>query len=49
MLYPAQDYLDSAPHMAVFPGAAIFLTVWSSNFLNINCIGDGLQDNLDAN
>ena len=44
MLYTAQDYLDSAPHMAVFPGAAIFLTV-----LSINFIGDGLRDNLDAN
>ena len=44
MLYAAQDYLDSAPHMAVFPGAAIFLTV-----LSINFIGDGLRDNLDAN
>lgn len=44
MLYTAQDYLDSAPHMAIFPGAAIFLTV-----LSINFIGDGLRDNLDAN
>jgi peptide/nickel transport system permease protein len=44
MLYTAQDYLDSAPHMAIFPGAAIFLTV-----LSINFIGDGLRDNLDSN
>lgn len=44
MLYTAQNYLDSAPHMAVFPGAAIFLTV-----LSINFIGDGLRDSLDAN
>ena len=44
MLYTAQDYLDSAPHMAVFPGAAIFLTV-----LSINFIGDGLRDGLDPN
>ncbi len=44
MLYTAQDYLDSAPHMAIFPGAAIFLTV-----LSINFIGDGLRDKLDSN
>lgn len=44
MLYTAQDYLDSAPHMAIFPGAAIFLTV-----LSINFIGDGLRDRLDSN
>ncbi len=44
MLFTAQDYLDSAPHMAIFPGAAIFLTV-----LSINFIGDGLRDTLDPN
>ncbi|MEM1252237.1 MAG: ABC transporter permease [Cyanobacteria bacterium P01_H01_bin.21] len=44
MLYTAQNYLDSAPHMAIFPGAAIFLTV-----LSINFIGDGLRDTLDVN
>lgn len=44
MLFTAQDYLDSAPHMAVFPGSAIFLTV-----LSINFIGDGLRDRLDPN
>ncbi|MEM9264758.1 MAG: ABC transporter permease [Cyanobacteria bacterium P01_F01_bin.13] len=44
MLFTAQDYLDSAPHMAIFPGAAIFLTV-----LSINFIGDGLRDRLDPN
>ena len=44
MLFTAQDYLDSAPHMAIFPGAAIFLTV-----LSINFIGDGLRDKLDPN
>ncbi|MGJ3246155.1 MAG: ABC transporter permease [Elainellaceae cyanobacterium] len=42
MLYDAQGYLDSAPHMALFPGLAIFLTV-----LSINYIGDGLRDALD--
>ncbi|MEO0867080.1 MAG: ABC transporter permease [Cyanobacteria bacterium J06642_11] len=44
LLFTAQDYLDSAPHMAIFPGAAIFLTV-----LSINFIGDGLRDRLDPN
>ena len=42
MLFDAQDYLTSAPHMALFPGLAIFLTV-----LSINYIGDGLRDALD--
>jgi len=43
MLYDAKDYLDIAPHWALFPGAAIFLAV-----LAINFIGDGLRDALDA-
>ena len=42
MLYDAQNYLASYPHMAIFPGLAIFLTV-----LSINYIGDGLRDALD--
>ena len=42
MLFDAKDYLTSAPHMALFPGMAIFLTV-----LSINYIGDGLRDALD--
>lgn len=42
MLYDAQNYLTSAPYMAIFPGLAIFLTV-----LSINYIGDGLRDALD--
>jgi peptide/nickel transport system permease protein len=42
ILYDAKDYLDIAPHWALFPGAAIFLTV-----LSINFIGDGLRDTLD--
>jgi peptide/nickel transport system permease protein len=42
VLYDAKDYLDIAPHWAMFPGAAIFLTV-----LSINFIGDGLRDALD--
>ncbi len=42
MLFQAKDYLDTAPHMAFFPGLAIFLTV-----LSINYIGDGLRDAFD--
>ena len=42
MLYDAQNYITSAPHMAIFPGLAIFLTI-----LSINYIGDGLRDALD--
>ena len=42
LLYDAKDYLDIAPHWALFAGAAIFLTV-----LAINFIGDGLRDALD--
>jgi peptide/nickel transport system permease protein len=42
MLFDARDYLSVAPHMAIFPGLAIFLTV-----LSINYIGDGLRDAFD--
>ena len=42
MLYDAQNFLTSAPHMALFPGLAIFLTVLSLNYL-----GDGLRDAFD--
>ena len=42
ILFDAKDYLDIAPHWALFPGAAIFFTV-----LTINFIGDGLRDALD--
>jgi peptide/nickel transport system permease protein len=42
ILYDAKDNLDFAPHWALFPGTAIFLTV-----LSINYIGDGLRDALD--
>jgi peptide/nickel transport system permease protein len=42
MLQNAQQYLWSAPHLAVYPGAMILLTVLSYNFL-----GDGLRDALD--
>jgi peptide/nickel transport system permease protein len=42
ILFDAKDYLDVAPHWALFPGMAIFLAV-----LSINYIGDGLRDALD--
>jgi peptide/nickel transport system permease protein len=43
LLFEAKDYLDTAPHWALFPGAMIFLVV-----LSINYVGDGLRDALDA-
>jgi len=42
LLYDAQNYLDMAPHMAIFPGLMICLAV-----LSINYVGDGLRDALD--
>jgi len=42
LLFDAKDRLDSAPHWALAPGAAICITV-----LAINFIGDGLRDVLD--
>jgi peptide/nickel transport system permease protein len=39
MLFNAQQFLRSAWWMAIFPGAAIFLTV-----LSLNLVGDGLND-----
>jgi peptide/nickel transport system permease protein len=42
ILFDSKDYLDIAPHWAIFPGTAIFLAV-----LTINFIGDGLRDALD--
>lgn len=42
MLNNAQQYLDSAPWLAIFPGALITIAVTSFNFL-----GDGLRDALD--
>jgi peptide/nickel transport system permease protein len=42
LLFDAKDYLDIAPHWALFAGGAIFLTV-----ITINFIGDGLRDALD--
>ncbi|TFL17156.1 ABC transporter permease [Jannaschia formosa] len=43
MLNGAQQYLGSAPWLAVVPGAAITVAVTSFNF-----IGDGLRDALDV-
>lgn len=42
MLNNAQQYLEKAPWLAIFPGVAITLAVTSFNF-----IGDGLRDALD--
>jgi len=42
MLTGAQELLQEAPSLAVWPGLLIFLTVIAFNFL-----GDGLQDALD--
>lgn len=42
MLFDAYNRIETAPHMALFPGLAIFLTV-----LCINSIGDGLRDAFD--
>jgi peptide/nickel transport system permease protein len=42
VLFDGKDFLDIAPYWSLFPGAAIFLTV-----LSINYIGDGLRDALD--
>ena len=42
MLGSARAYLFHAPHVATFPGIAIFLSV-----LSFNLLGDGLRDALD--
>jgi len=42
MLADAQTMVALAPHMAIFPGLAIVLTV-----LGLNLLGDGLRDVLD--
>ena len=42
MLRGAMSFLDLAPWLAWFPGAAIFLTV-----LGLNLLGDGLRDRFD--
>lgn len=42
MLSSGRDYIGIAPHMLLYPGLAIFLTV-----LAFNLLGDGLRDTLD--
>ena len=42
MLAEAQTFVTLAPHVAVFPGLAIVVTV-----LGLNLLGDGLRDALD--
>ena len=42
MLTNAQELIWSAPHLALYPGLLIFVTVIAFNF-----VGDGLQDALD--
>jgi peptide/nickel transport system permease protein len=42
MLFEAQTMISIAPHMALFPGLAIVVTV-----LGLNLLGDGLRDVLD--
>ncbi len=42
MLNEARDYMVRAPHMAIFPGLAIFFTVYG-----FNMFGDALRDVLD--
>ncbi len=42
MLADAQNVLYNAPHLAIYPGAAIALSV-----LGLNLLGDGLRDALD--
>ena len=42
MLFDAQTRMIVAPHLAIFPGLAIVITV-----LGLNLLGDGLRDMLD--
>ena len=42
MLAESQTMISFAPHMALFPGLAILLTV-----LGLNLMGDGLRDLFD--
>lgn len=42
MLFDAQTRMMVAPHLAIFPGLAIVVTV-----LGLNLLGDGLRDTLD--
>lgn len=42
MLAGGRQYVASAPHISVFPGIAILITV-----LSLNLVGDGLRDTFD--
>jgi len=42
MLAGGRQYVASAPHISIFPGLAILVTV-----LSLNLVGDGLRDTLD--
>ena len=42
MLFEAQTMMAIAPHMAIFPGLALMLTVFTFNLL-----GDALRDIVD--
>ncbi len=42
MLAAGRTYIEAAPHLALYPGLAIFVTV-----LAFNLLGDGLRDALD--
>ena len=42
MLTVAQQYINSAPWLALWPGIAIFLAV-----LGFNLLGDGIREGLD--
>jgi peptide/nickel transport system permease protein len=42
MLSKARDFLRVAPHVSIFPGLTIMITV-----IGLNLLGDGLRDVLD--
>jgi len=42
MLSKARDFLRVAPHVSIFPGLTIMVTV-----IGLNLLGDGLRDVLD--
>ena len=42
LLYESRDFLDIAPHMALFPGLAVFVTI-----LSLHALGEGVQRMLD--
>jgi ABC-type dipeptide/oligopeptide/nickel transport system permease subunit len=42
MLGTGRKYMETAPHVAIFPGLAIAITV-----LGFNLLGDALRDALD--